>query len=414
MNIPAWYARNISVSAIGKSELRLIDKPQTFKVVNAMYFQHVTVLMSTLVFMAAAGMAAASGGEMKNGSAGTILLSTAYAEFNEPWAMTFLPSGELLVTEKPGNLLLVSADGLSKVIVGGVPEVAYGGQGGLGDIILDPDYEANKLVYLSYAEQNIWGKKGAAVARARLNFDQGSPVLSDLEVIWRQEPKVTGNGHYSHRLAFGPDGKLYITSGERQKQEPAQDWSQNLGKVIRLNPDGSVPADNPFQDKGDIARTFWSIGHRNLLGIAFDVEGRLWTHEMGPKHGDELNLTVSGDNYGWPVVSWGDQYSGADIPDHDTRPEFNSPEVYWVPTIAPSGLVIYDGGMFPEWQGSALIGGLASRSLIRVKIEGDTAEEVERFDMGKRIREVEQGPDGAIWVLEDKEGGRLLKLAPSI
>ncbi len=398
---------------IRKSDLRLGNKPQLFEVETAMYFQGFTILLSVLVFMAAAGTAATSGNEEKTGSAGTMLLSTVYAEFNEPWAMTFLPSGDLLVTEKPGNLLLVSADGRSKVDVGGVPEVAYGGQGGFGDIILHPDYETNNLVYISYAEQGMWGKKGAAVARARFNPEQGSPVLDEVEVIWRQEPKVTGNGHYSHRLAFGPDGKLFITSGERQKQEPAQDWSQNLGKVIRLNPDGSVPADNPFQDKGEIARTFWSIGHRNLLGIAFDAEGRLWTHEMGPRHGDELNLTVSGDNYGWPVVSWGDQYSGADIPDHDTRPEFNSPEAYWVPTIAPSGLVIYNGSMFPEWQGNAIIGGLASRALVRVKIDGDSAEEVERFDMDKRIREVEQGPDGAIWVLEDKQGGRLLRLTPS-
>ncbi len=370
------------------------------------------ILLLLITLMPASGALAAADNERKNGSAGTVLLSTKYAEFNEPWAMTFLPGGDMLVTEKPGILLLVSADGLSKVPVGGIPKVAYGGQGGLGDVVLHPEYDSNKLVYISYAEQGRFGKRGGAVARGRFNPDPASPSLNDVEVIWRQEPKVKGSGHYSHRLAFSPDGKLFITSGERQKQKPAQDWSQNLGKVIRLNPDGSVPADNPFQDKGKIAKTFWSLGHRNLLGIAFDEKGQLWTHEMGPKHGDEFNLTVGGDNFGWPVVSWGDQYSGVEIPDHDTRPEFNAPEVYWVPTIAPSGLIIYSGSMFPEWQGNAFIGGLASRSLVRIKIEGDSAEEVERFDMGKRIREVEQGPDGAIWVLEDKEGGRLLKLTP--
>lgn len=370
------------------------------------------ILLLLITLMPASGTLAAADNERKNGSAGTVLLSTKYAEFNEPWAMTFLPGGDMLVTEKPGILLLVSADGLSKVPVGGIPKVAYGGQGGLGDVVLHPEYDSNKLVYISYAEQGRFGKRGGAVARGRFNPDPASPSLNDVEVIWRQEPKVKGSGHYSHRLAFSPDGKLFITSGERQKQKPAQDWSQNLGKVIRLNPDGSVPADNPFQDKGKIAKTFWSLGHRNLLGIAFDEKGQLWTHEMGPKHGDEFNLTVGGDNFGWPVVSWGDQYSGVEIPDHDTRPEFNAPEVYWVPTIAPSGLIIYSGSMFPEWQGNAFIGGLASRSLVRIKIEGDSAEEVERFDMGKRIREVEQGPDGAIWVLEDKEGGRLLKLTP--
>ncbi len=345
------------------------------------------------------------------GSAGSVLQVEEYAVFDEPWAMTFLPGGDLLVTEKSGTLLLVSADGKSKTAVAGVPEVAYGGQGGLGDIILHPEYENNSIVYLSYAEHGRNGKKGAAVAMARFDHDPSRPALNDLEVIWRQHPKTTGSGHYSHRLAFSPDLKLFITSGERQKQKPSQDMTQNLGKIIRLNPDGSVPPDNPYQDKGKLALTFWSIGHRNLLGIAFDRDGRLWTHEMGPRHGDEFNLIVPGDNYGWPLVSWGDQYSGTDIPDHDTRPDLNAPEIYWVPTVAPSGLIIYSGAMFPEWRGQAFIGGLASKSLLRIKIEGDSAEEVERFSMGKRIREVEQGPEGAIWVLEDKSGGRLLKLS---
>ena len=346
------------------------------------------------------------------GSAGSVLKVEEYADFNEPWAMTFLPGGDLLVTEKPGTMLLVSADGATKAVVSGLPEVAYGGQGGLGDIILHPEYETNSLVYLSYAEADQSGKKGAAVALARFDHDPAAPALKDVRVIWRQHPKTTGSGHYSHRLAFSPDLKLFITSGERQKQKPAQDWEQNLGKIIRLNPDGTIPPDNPFQDKGELARSYWSIGHRNVLGIAFAPDGRLWTHEMGPRHGDEFNLIVPGDNYGWPLVSWGNQYSGKDIPDHDTRPDLNAPEVYWVPTVAPSGLIIYDGDLFPQWQGNAILGGLASKSLVRIRIAGEQAEEVERFSMGKRIREVEQGPEGAIWVLEDKSGGRLLKLTP--
>lgn len=355
----------------------------------------------------------ASAGSVKiSGSAGSLLWAQPIAEFNEPWAMTFLPDGHMLITEKTGTLLLVSPDGKTKVPVGGVPEVAYGGQGGLGDVILHPDFHDNRLVYLSYAESGGSGQRGAAVARGRLNRSETAPALLDMEVIWRQEPKVTGSGHYSHRMAFSPDRKLFITSGDRQKQKPAQDWSQNLGKVIRIHPDGTIPADNPFQDKGQLAKTFWSLGHRNMLGIAFDEHGQLWTHEMGPRHGDEFNLTVGGDNYGWPVVSWGDHYSGVAIPDHDTRPEFNAPEVYWVPTVAPSGLIIYSGNLFPEWQGNALIGGLASKSLVRVEIEGNKAVEVERFIMGKRIREVEQDLNGAIWVLEDKAGGRLLRLTP--
>jgi glucose/arabinose dehydrogenase len=355
---------------------------------------------------------AESDGNTIDSNAGSRLFAESFGTFNEPWAMTFLPGGDLLVTEKNGTLLLVHQDDRSKVPVKGVPKVAYGGQGGLGDIILHPQYKDNHWIYLSYAEQGASGKRGAVVVRARFRPASDKPKLENLEVIWRQKPKVSGNGHYSHRLAFSPDGKLFITSGERQKQTPAQSWTQNLGKVIRINADGSVPLDNPFQDKGELAKTFWSLGHRNLLGIAFNRQGQLWTHEMGPKHGDELNLTIGGDNYGWPIVSWGDQYSGIPIPDHDTRPEFNAPEVYWVPTVAPSGLIIYSGSMFPKWQDNAFIGGLRSKSLVRVRIEDDQAEEVERFAMGKRIREVEQGPRGAIWVLEDKKGGRLLRITP--
>lgn len=352
------------------------------------------------------------GSQQITGSAGSIVNVQAVTEFNEPWAMTFLPSGDMLVTEKSGTLLLVGGNGISKTPVSGVPEVAYGGQGGLGDVILHPQYQSNRLIYISYAESGNQGKKGAAVARARFNQDSVPPTLTDFSVIWRQQPKVSGSGHYSHRLAFGPGGRLFITSGERQKQDPAQEWENNLGKVIRLNDDGTVPEDNPFQDSGSLARSFWSVGHRNLLGIAFDTQGRLWTHEMGPRHGDEFNLIVAGDNYGWPVVSWGDQYSGIPIPDHDTRPEFNAPELYWVPTVAPSGLVIYNGKLFADWVGNAFIGGLASKSLLRISISMNSVEEAERFSMGKRIREVEQGPDGAIWLLEDKKGGRLLKLTP--
>jgi len=352
------------------------------------------------------------GSRQITGSAGSTINVQAVAEFNEPWAMTFLPDGDMLVTEKSGTLLLVGGNDLSKTTVSGVPEVAYGGQGGLGDVILHPQYQSNRLIYISYAESGNQGKKGAAVARARFNRDSVPPALTDLRVIWRQQPKVSGSGHYSHRLAFGPGGSLFITSGDRQKQGPAQEWKNNLGKVIRLNDDGTVPEDNPFQTSGSLARSFWSVGHRNLLGIAFDPQGRLWTHEMGPRHGDEFNLIVAGDNYGWPVVSWGDQYSGIPIPDHDTRPEFNAPELYWVPTVAPSGLIIYDGKLFTDWIGNAFIGGLASKSLLRISISTNIVEEAERFSMEKRIREVEQGPDGAIWLLEDKKGGRLLKLTP--
>lgn len=356
---------------------------------------------------------ASSKHEAITGNAGSILFAESYSTFNEPWAMTFLPTGQLLVTEKGGQLLLFDINKRKKISINGVPKVAYGGQGGLGDVILDPQFQDNHWIYLSYVEKDSHGNKGAVVIRAELSFNTDKLTLENSKVIWRQIPKVSGSGHYSHRLAFGPAGKLFITSGDRQKQAPAQKWNTNLGKVIRLNGDGSVPKDNPFTEQGELAKTFWSIGHRNLLGISFDKDGGLWTHEMGPRDGDELNLTVAGDNYGWPIVSWGDQYSGVIIPDHDTRPEFNPPEVYWIPTIAPSGLLIYSGVMFPKWQGNALIGGLRSQSLLRIKIEGDKAEEIERFSMNKRIREVEQGPDGAIWILEDQRNARLIKLTHS-
>ncbi|HZH04591.1 MAG TPA: PQQ-dependent sugar dehydrogenase, partial [Myxococcaceae bacterium] len=233
------------------------------------------------------------------------------------------------------------------------------------------------------------------------------------EVIWRQAPKVSGQGHYSHRLAFGPDGFLWITSGERQKLDPAQDMSTNLGKVIRLREDGAVPGDNPFFAQGGVAAQVWSLGHRNLLGIAFDESGRLWTHEMGPKGGDELNRIERGSNYGYPLVSNGDNYDGSPIPDHDTRPDLNAPEVSWNPVISPAGLIIYSGNLFPAWRGNAFVGGLSSKALIRIEFAGEGAREAQRFDMGKRIREVEQGPDGAIWVLEDGADARLLKLTPA-
>lgn len=343
----------------------------------------------------------------------TPFTATTVAEFNEPWAMTFLPDNRLLVTEKSGGLLLVTPDGSRISSIAGVPQVAYGGQGGLGDVILHPGFSENQLIYLSYAEAGEGGNRGAAVARARLDlFADGGGELQDLEVIWRQSPKVSGRGHYGHRMAFDVDGFLFITSGERQKFDPAQDMTANLGKVIRLHDDGSIPRDNPFFDQGGVTAEIWSLGHRNPLGIAFAPDGRLWLHEMGPRHGDEFNLVLRGKNYGYPIVSEGDHYSGAEIPDHDTRPEFEAPKVAWIPTVAPAGLIIYSGDLFPQWKGSALLGGLKSEALVRVALDGDSAIEAERFDMGKRIREVEQGPDGAIWLLEDKSGARLLKLTP--
>lgn len=334
------------------------------------------------------------------------------ASFDEPWAMAFLPDGRLLVTEKAGRLLVVDRDGNKSQPVRGLPEVDYGGQGGLGDVALHPDFAENRLLYISYAEAGDGNTRGAAVARGVLELSGDGGTLSAVDVIWRQEPKVSGRGHYGHRLLFDDDGHLFITSGDRQKFDPAQDMDGNLGKIVRLYDDGSVPRDNPFYDEGGVAAQIWSLGHRNPLGIAFDLDGKLWSHEMGPKGGDELNLVIRGQNYGYPIVSNGDHYSGKEIPDHDTRPEFAAPAVWWTPVISPGGFMVYDGDLFAEWRGDGLIAGLSSRSLVRIEFEGESAREAQRFDMGKRMRAIVQGPDGAIWMLEDKKGGRLLRLTP--
>jgi glucose/arabinose dehydrogenase len=336
------------------------------------------------------------------------------ADFVEPWAMAFLPDGRILVTEKRGRLYILTQDGEKSRPVEDVPDVDYRGQGGLGDVILHPDFEENRLVYLSYAEAGIGNVRGAAVARGRLVEDDGDVRLEDVEVIWRQNPKVTDDGHYGHRMVFDADGYLFISSGERQKFDPAQQMTGNLGKIVRVRDDGSVPDDNPFADRGDVAAEIWSLGHRNPLGIAFDSNGQLWSTEMGPLHGDELNIVIEGENYGYPIVSEGDHYGGEEIPDHDTRPEFKAPMVAWIPTIAPAGLMFYSGELFPEFQGSALIPALAGAAIVRVDFDDGSAAEVARYPMGARIREVEQGPDGALWVIEDGEGGRLLKLTPVV
>jgi aldose sugar dehydrogenase len=271
---------------------------------------------------------------------------------------------------------------------------------------LHPDFADNHLVYMSYAEAGDGETRGAAVARAKLTLNGSGGELTDLEVIWRQTPKVDGGGHYGHRIAFAPDGHLFISSGERQKFDPAQDMGGNLGKILRLNDDGSLPADNPFGGDLGVIAQIWTLGHRNPLGLAFDARGRLWNVEMGPMGGDELNLVQRGANYGYPIVSNGDHYDGKVIPDHPTRPEFKAPAVFWNPVISPSSLMFYSGSEFPQWQGDAFISGLSSQSLVRIEFNGDSAREAERFNMGMRIRAVEQGPDGAIWILEDAREGR--------
>ena len=344
--------------------------------------------------------------------------------FDEPWAMAFLPDGRILVTEKKGRLMLVGQDGQSFGAIGGIPNVDYGGQGGFGDIALHPEFEENSLIYISYVEEGIGGTRGAAVARGVLDLSGRRGQLTDVEVIWRQYPKVLGYGHYGHRILFDEAGYLFIASGDRQKFTPSQDMQSNIGKILRLNDDGSVPDDNPYVDyrsedaavdRIGVYPEIWSLGHRNPLGLALDLDNQLWVIEMGPAHGDELNLVTRRGNYGYPIVSNGSHYDGREIPSHDTRPEFDAPAVWWDPAISPAHLMTYTGSVFKDWRGDLFVSGLSSRAVIRIEVDGDEAREVERFDMGTRIRSVVQGPEGNLWVLEDERGashGRLLKLTP--
>lgn len=329
------------------------------------------------------------------------------ATFAQPWAMSFLPGGEqALVTERGGRLLLVNTATGSSTPVSGTPEVVAAGQGGLGDIVPGPTFTQDRTVYLSWAERGDGVR--AAVGTARLSAD--GTTLTDLRVIWRQ-PGTSGNGHFGHRLAFSPDGRhLFVTSGDRQKMEPAQDLGTTLGTIVRLNLDGTPAADNPYADRGGMAAEIWTHGHRNPLGIAFDADGRLWSSEMGAQGGDELNLIERGGNYGWPRASNGSHYGGGDIPDHTDADGFVSPLAWWTPSISPGSLMIYSGDAFPDWRGNAFVGALSGESLVRVELAGATARVADTWPMGQRIREVEQGPDGAIWLLEDGSGARLLKL----
>jgi len=333
------------------------------------------------------------------------------ATFDEPWALVSLPDGRMLVTEKKGHLQLVDAGG-QKHEVSGVPTISYGGQGGLGDVALHPHFATNHLVYLSYVEAGAGPLRGAAVARGKLVEAAGGARLEGVQVIWRQVPKIDGGGHFGHRMKFGADGKLWISSGERQQFDPAQDMGANLGKVLRLEDDGRVPADNPFAAKGGVTAQVWTLGHRNPLGIAFAPGGQLWELEMGPAGGDELNRIVRGANYGWPRVSEGKHYDGRVIPNHASNPTYKAPAISWTPVIAPADFIFYTGKQFPAWKGDIIIAGLKSEGLVRVHITGETAREVARYPMGHRIREVDQAADGALLVLEDGTPARLLRLTP--
>jgi glucose/arabinose dehydrogenase len=324
------------------------------------------------------------------------------ATLDRPWAIAALPQGGFLVTEKAGRLVHVSASGAVETI-SGAPTVTDDGQVGLHDVALAPDFATSGWVYLTWVD----GADGGTLHLGRGRLDLAARQLADLDVIWRADP-MGGDGHPGAIMAFGPDGHIFLTSGDRQLGDPAQVLGDSRGKSLRLDANGTAASGNPFADAPEV----WTLGHRNPYGLTFDASGRLWSHEMGPRGGDELNLIAPGQNYGWPFVSEGRKYSGLSIPDHATQPEFAPPLIAWPPTVAPAGMVYYDGAVFPEWQGSLLLGGLASEALIRVEIGKDTAREVDRWDISNRIRDVATDADGQVYLLEDGDDARLLRLTP--
>jgi glucose/arabinose dehydrogenase len=381
-----------------------------------------------LTALSAAALSLASCANAETGdsapAAATPFAMEEVATFEEPWAMAFAPgTAVLFVTEKAGTLKFIDTKSGTIGTVSGVPAVAYGGQGGLGDVAFLPTETkgmiGERMIYLSWAEAGEGDTRGAAVGRGKLVCPGiGQCQIAGFEVIWRQTPKVTGRGHYSHRLLFSPDGKyLYVASGERQKMQPSQDTGTTLGKVVRLNIDGTPAAGNPMADAsknggGGVTAEIWSYGHRNILGIDWDAEGRLWEVEHGPAGGDELNLVKPGANYGWPVRSNGDHYNGDPIPDHTADDGFAQPALSWNPVIAPGEMLFYSGAMFPAWKGHALITGMGSQALVDVVIEGESAREAARYEFDSRLRAMAQGPDGALWIAEDGKGAKLMKLTP--
>lgn len=347
-------------------------------------------------------------------SSGPVRLDAVATGLENPWGLAFLPDGAMLVTERPGRLRLVAPDGTLSQPISGAPSVADSGQGGLLDVALDPDFAANGFVYLAFAEAR---DGGAALSVMRARLDRDALALRDGSVIFRQLPAVPGGRHFGARLAFAPDGALFITSGDRgDRSDEAQNPANHIGAVMRVNPDGSIPAGNPGASREGWAAEIWSIGHRNIQGAAVHPEtGRLWTVEHGARGGDEINAPEAGLNYGWPVISYGRNYSGTPIGEGVSRPDMEQPVYFWDPSIAPSGMTFYDGDAFPEWRGDMFVGALAGQMLSRLTIEGGAVVDEERMleDLGERIRDVRTGPDGLIYLLTDSAEGRVLRLSPS-
>jgi aldose sugar dehydrogenase len=376
----------------------------------------VTAVLSPAALFIASCSAAQSGDSVP-APAAMPFASNAQGTFDSPWAMAFAPGTEVLfITEKGGTMKFVDLPSGRLGTVTGLPTVLNQGQGGLGDVAFLPSESASTLgrrtIYLTWADPGDGTASFAALGRGTLVCEEADACrIENLQRIWRQQPAIRSPGHYSHKIAFSPDGKyLFLSSGERMQGDPAQDLATNLGKVLRLNLDGTPADGNPFAERGGVSREIWSYGHRNLLGLKFDLNGQLWDLEHGPRGGDEINKIVPGNNYGWPVRSNGNDYDGDDIPDHTPDDGFAKPAISWNPVIAPGDFIFYSGKLWPEWRNQPLIAGLATMSIVRVSLDGETGTEKARYKFDKRLRDIIEAADGSLYVIEDGPGGRLLHL----
>jgi glucose/arabinose dehydrogenase len=364
--------------------------------------------------IAVVAFTASSQAQIIRSSAGNLAVETFARGLDHPWALAFLPGGRMLVTERPGRMRIVGTDGRLSPALAGVPKVFASGQGGLLDVVLDRNYQRNETIYFCYAEP-VSGGARTALARARLVADEAPPRLENVRVIFQQEGGLSSSNHFGCRIAQSGDDDLFLTTGDHfTGREQAQNLANHLGKIIRIQADGSVPPDNPFVGRPGGKPEIWSYGHRNAQGLALHpATGKLWQHEHGPRGGDEVNIIERGRNYGWPVIGYGIDYSGARIHASTQREGMEQPGWYWVPSIAPSGMAFYTGSLFPAWRGNLFVGALASKILVRLELDGEKIVKEERLEMRERIRDVREGPDGALWLATDVTAGRIVRLAPA-
>jgi len=371
--------------------------------------------LACVVLLAASPAALAQDTQRLRTDKGEVIVETLARNLQNPWSLAFLPDNRMLVTERPGRLRIVDAQGNLSEPIKGLPSIAARGQGGLLDVALDPSFAQNRLVYLSFAEDRGEGRNGTSVARGRLSQDGTS--LEDTQIIFRQEPSYAGTHHFGSRLVFGRDGNLFVTLGERNDlREQAQNLGNHIGKIVRIKPTGGAVPDNPFINREDARPEIWSYGHRNVQSAALHpTTGELWIVEHGARGGDEVNIPQKGKNYGWPVISYGVHYSGQKIGEGTRKPGMEQPVYYWDPSIAPSGMTFYTGDKFPAWRGSILVGALAGRLVSRLETNGNrvTGEERMLQNLGERVRDVRQGPDGLIYLLTDSRQGRILRMRPA-